>query len=226
MAPTETFQSVARKPDVAVPLIVQLILALLVGIVFATHVDFSSVQREKMEEAGKSAAQIESASKMGNAIGRAFSYASPAIAAIIFLIIAGIFHLSFRAFGGNQDYVRALSVTVYAWFILTLQSVLSTVVMLIRGGTFGVQDLPTMVRSNLAFLVDPKAHPVLFSLAGNFDVFNIWYVIVLVIGFAAISRLSRGKSAGIIVGLYLIKILIGTGFVALGAMMSARAQAG
>ena len=86
----------------------------------------------------------------------------------------------------------------------------------------GAQELPTIVRSNLAFLVDQKTNPVLFSIVSDFDVFNIWFAIVLIIGFAAISRLTRGKSAGIVIGLYVIKILGAAGFTGLGAMMRAR----
>ena len=223
-APTETFQSVGRRPDVTVPLIIQLVISLAIGIVMASHVDFASAQREMMEEQGRSAAQIESATKVGNAIGKAISYASPVLGAIAFLILSGILHLSFRMFGGEQDYTRAFSATVYAWFINTLQSIIMAVVMLIRGGTVGAQELPTVVRTNLAFLVDVKTNPVLFSIASNFDVFTIWYAVVLIIAFAAISRLSRGKSAGIIIGLYVIKILFGAGFAGLGAMMASRAR--
>ena len=226
MAPTETFESVARKPDTTVPLIVQLVIALIIGIIFATHVDFGAPAREQAEEQGRSAAQAEQAAKFGGMIGKGIAYSSPIWTAVYFLVLAGIFHLAFRMFGGNQDYTRAFSATLYAGFINALQSLIMALVILLRGGPLGPQDLPTVLRSNLGFLVDMKAHPVLFSLATNFDAFTIWYAIVLVIALACISRLPRARAAGIVIGLYVIKILGGAGFAWIGAMMRARAAAG
>jgi hypothetical protein len=75
----------------------------------------------------------------------------------------------------------------------------------------------TIVKSNPAFLVDMKDHPVLYSLLSQFDIFTLATIALLVIGFSIMSRFSRVKSAVIIVSMWLAVILVKVGFAALGA---------
>jgi hypothetical protein len=73
------------------------------------------------------------------------------------------------------------------------------------------------VKSNPAFLVDMKEQPILFSLLGNFDVFTIWTVVLLIFGFTAISKLPKGKVAAIVLVLWVVFILLRLGGAAIGA---------
>jgi len=66
------------------------------------------------------------------------------------------------------------------------------------------QTLATLVRSNLGFLADFKANPISFALLSSVDIFSIWYVVLLIIGFAYVSRLSRAKTAMVIVSLWIV----------------------
>jgi hypothetical protein len=62
-----------------------------------------------------------------------------------------------------------------------------------------------------------KAQPILFALLTSLDVFMLWTIILLTIGFSKVSRLSKGKSAAIIVSLWIVTVAIKLGFAALGA---------
>ena len=55
--------------------------------------------------------------------------------------------------------------------------------------------MATMIKTNPGFLVDMKTHPMLFALLSSLDVFTIWTVVLLIIGFAALSRASKAKAA-------------------------------
>jgi len=111
-----------------------------------------------------------------------------------------------------------MSVVTYASYVTVIEGLIRTIILLAKGGMVGAQDLATLVRSNPAFLVDIKDHPILFALLSSIDIFMIWYLALLIIGFAAISRLSRAKSATIIISLWVLVILIKLGFAALGAV--------
>jgi len=78
--------------------------------------------------------------------------------------------------------------------------------------------MATVVKSNLGFLTDPKDHSILFAFLSSFDVFTIWTVVLLIIGFAIISRVSRAKSAAIVVAMWFVAIAIKLGFAALGTL--------
>ena len=62
--------------------------------------------------------------------------------------------------------------------------------------------------ANLGFLFDPKLHPVAFAFTSSFDIFAIWSLILYIIGFSAISRLSRGKTAAVILVLWVVVVML------------------
>jgi hypothetical protein len=217
-SPGETFESIARRPDFVVPLIVLCVISLLVGIVFAPRVDFGAPAREAMEEKGAPPEQIEQVSKMSNMFGKIISYTGPITTAIVLAVLAAIFLLAFRIMGGEGNYKQAFAITTYAWYIQTLRSVIMAIVLLIRGGLTGAQELETLVRSNPAFLVDMKSNPVLFSLLTNLDVFTLWWLFVTIIGFAAMSRFSKAKAAAIVICLWIVKVIGAAGVAAIGAL--------
>jgi hypothetical protein len=85
--------------------------------------------------------------------------------------------------------------------------------------------MAVLVRSNPAFLVDMKANPVLFSLLSSIDLFTIWTVVLLIIGFAFVARVSKAKSAAIVISLWAVALVIKLGFAAIGAAKAKAAAA-
>jgi hypothetical protein len=123
------------------------------------------------------------------------------------LIVAGVLLLTFRLMAGEGDFRQAFSVTVYAWYPRLIKGIFGTVVILTRK-SLSIVDLQNPLMSNLGFLFDPRTKPLQFALASSVDLFTIWSVVLLVIGFAAVSRLSRGRSAGIVVGWWIVVNLL------------------
>jgi hypothetical protein len=99
---------------------------------------------------------------------------------------------------------------------MVLFGIIVTIVIVARG-SFDPTQMATIVKSNPAFLVDMKEQPILFSLLGNFDVFTIWTVVLLIFGFTAISKLPKGKVAAIVLVLWAVFILLRLGGAAIGA---------
>jgi hypothetical protein len=221
-SPDATMASIARKPDWVLPLVVLLVMSLVAGVVIAQHVDFGAAAREAMEQ-NKNATpeQIDKGVKMAAGIGKVVTYLSPVLSAIGLLIIAGVLLLAFRLFGGEGDFNQAFSVTCYSSMPGVIKSILMMIIIVAKGGMIPGQQLATLVRSNLGFLVDYKANPMAFALLSSIDVFSIWFVALMIIGFAYLARVSRVKSAVIIISLWLVVLcfkLIGP------AMQSLRAS--
>jgi hypothetical protein len=222
-APAETFQDIARKPDVLVVLLLVLAIGWVSVALTIPRMDFDSMftqQAEQMRERnpGMKDADLERMQKMSMGFAKAMGWAGPVLLVGWLAIVAAVLLLAFRMWGGEGTFVQSFSATVYAWLPLTLFSVISTIVIVARG-SFDPITAATLVKSNPAFLVDLKEHPVLFSLLSSFDAFTIWTIILLVFGFAATSKLSRAKSASIVLTLWAVMILIKVGFAALGAGM-------
>jgi hypothetical protein len=222
-SPDETFASIARRPDWVVPLLLFLVLAAVSGFVFAHHVDFVSAARAQLEaRGGMSADQMDRALRIQASIAKVASYCAPIFSAIFYIVIAAILMLAYRMMGGEGEFRHYFSVTLYSWMPRFIQSVILTGILAFRTEPLGAELLPTLVRSNLGFLVDAKTQTVLFSLLTSLDIFTIWGLVLMAIGFAHVSRFSKAKSAGIVVSLWAFVIVIKVGFASFGAMMRAR----
>ena len=68
-----------------------------------------------------------------------------------------------------------------------------------------------MSLTNLAAILPEGTSAFIKGIAASFDVFAIWYLILLMIGLAAVSGLRKAKSssmAPMVVGLWLVIVLI------------------
>jgi hypothetical protein len=223
-APAKTFEEIARRPDITLPLIILVILGYISMAVIAPKVDWdamTSVQAEQMKKKNPNAsdADIQKMARIGKAVGTVGLWTAPILGIVWWLIIAGVLLLAFRLMGGEGNFKQALSATLYAWMPLVLLSIVTTIVVALRGSV-DVTQMATVVKSNPGLLVDMKVHPVLFSLLSSIDLFTIWTLVLLTFGFSSLSKLTRGRSAAIVVVMFIVMIVIKVGFSALGAAVS------
>lgn len=216
-SPDETFADIARKPDFLVALLVILVVSTISGVVLAPRLDYESLRPQMAAKNPNLAPEdLNRAVKMATAIGKVGAYASPLLVVCVFVIVAAVLLLAFRLFGGEGTFRQAFSIVTYAWIPLVIQRLILTIIIAIKG-TADVNDISTLVRSNPAFLVDMADHPVLFSFLSSFDLFTIWTMVLLIIGFAYMSRFSKGRSATIILSIWAFITVVKLGFAAMGA---------
>lgn len=220
-APAETFASIARRPDIVGPLLVILILGYASTFLIMPKMDWESIRSMQAEQFRKqnpnvSNEQLEQMEKFGIASAKVGTWVAPIVFVAWYAIIAGALLLAFRVFGGQGTFKQAFSATLYSWMPMVLFGIILTIVILARG-TFDPITAATLVKSNPGFLVDMMKEPVLFSLLTALDIFVIWMVALLVIGFAALTNTPIGKSAAIVVSLWIVFIVIKLGFAAMNA---------
>lgn len=220
-APAETFEDIARKPDVLVPLLLFVLIGYATTFITMPRMNFDSVieqQHEAIRARNPQATDkdFEPIDRMTRAFAKVMGWLGPLVAAVMYVIIAAVFLLLFRMFGGEGTFLQSLSATLYGWIPLILFSIILTVVIAIRG-TFDPLTMATIVKSNPAFLVEMKEHPVLFSLLSSFDLFTIWTLVLFAFGYSAMSKMSRAKSAVLVFGTYFVWVFVKVGFAALGA---------
>ena len=209
ISPDETFASIARQPSFLAPLVLIIIVWAISGVIFAQRVDFVAAARESMEErGGMSDAQMESALRITGIISKVASYAAPVFVVVILLICAAILLLAFRMMGGEGTFPQAFSASLYAWMPQVIKGVIITIIVALKSGVTGL-DIPVLVRSNPAFLVTMKEHPMLFALLTNIDLFGIWTVILFIYAFAHVAKVSKAKSAAVVITLRVIGALFG-----------------
>lgn len=223
-APAETFEDIVRRPNILAPLLLILISALISAIIFVPKLDFESMMREQMAQQGRqmSEADMDRVIRFGGAFSKAMGYATPVFSIITLAIIAGVLLLAFRLMGGEGTYKEAFSVTLHAWMPFVIVGVIATIIMFTRQ-TIAPDMIPTLVRSNLGFLADPREQRILFTLLSAIDIFTAWSLALFSIGFSYVGRVSRARSAAIVITLWAVVLVFKLGFAYIGSMQSGAA---
>ena len=216
-SPVRTFESIAQRPTWVAPLVLWTLCSLILTVLIMPRIDYGSLIRERMEDSGQQISEerlesmVETQSRIGRVIGYVWGTAAPAA---ICLLLSAIFLGAFKAFGWDVRFKQALGVTTHAFLPAVLGSLLAIPVIAQRD-RIDPRFMSDLVRSNLGFLVARDSSPALHSLLSSVDVFSLWVLALLVIGFAAAARVSRGRAASIIVSLWVLFVLIKTGWAAM-----------
>ena len=219
--PVSTFEDIARRPSIMAPLIVILLVGYVATFLILPRMDWDAVtaaQEEaiKAKNPNMSQEDMDRIAGVSKTMGKIFGWVGPVIGVVWYLIVAAVLLLAFRLMGGQGTFPQAFSATLYAWIPLVINGIVLAIVAIGRGSVDPMQ-MATMVKSNPAFLVSMKEQPVLFTLLASLDIFTIWTIVLLIIGFAALAKTSKAKSAAIILSLWIIMILIRSGFAAMSA---------
>lgn len=221
-APDETFADIARKPDILWPLLILTVVGFVTTILVMPHFDWDAVVAQQAEAVQKqspniSDADLERMGRITKAMAKVAGYLSPVFIIISYLVVALVLWGAFRLMGGEGDFKQSLSVTLYSYFPrMVLGGIIGTTVIILRG-MVDPSQVAAVVMTNPSFLIDHQEQPVLFTLLASFDLFVFWTIFLLTVGFSKLSRLSKAKSAAIIVSLWLVTVLLKVGFAALGA---------
>lgn len=220
-APVQTFADIARKPDILIPLLVILAIGYVTTFLVMPHLDWDALVSQQAEMMKKQNPNLgdDDVARMGRitkAMGKVMSYVGPPVVIIGYLIVALVVWGACRMMGGQGDFKQAFSATLYAHFPRVVLGIVAAVVVTARG-MVDPSTMATVVKSSPAFLVDMKEQPVLFTLLSSLELFQIWTIVLLIIGFAALSKLSKAKTAAIVISLWIITLVVKVGFAALGA---------
>jgi hypothetical protein len=221
-SPDDTFEDIARKPDILLPLIVLALIGLVTTILVAPHLDLDAMVAQQAEMMQKknpniSDADLERMGRITKAMGKVGFYLAPIFIIISFVLVALVLWGAFRLMGGDGDFKQSFSTTLYSYFPrILVGGILGSIIIMMRG-MVDPQQVAGVAMTNPAFLVDFKEQPVLFALAASFDLFVIWTLYLLAVGFSKVSKFSKGKSAAIVVVLWLITVVIRVGMAAVGA---------
>lgn len=134
LAPRSTFESIDRKPDWIVPLLIVVIIAFVISFLimpFALDRQFD-MQRAKMQERGMSDEEIENALELGRPIAEKVGPISALVVTAIFLVIlaALLYFLGNIILGGKTTFKKIFSVVTYTSLIGSLGSLVLLPIML------------------------------------------------------------------------------------------------
>jgi hypothetical protein len=142
--------------------------------------------------------------------GPVFMYIMPLFGSLTglwlgWLILAGLLHLGSTLLGGRGTMQNALNVVAWASLPFALRDILRMVFMGIAGRTIASPGLAGFAPGS-GFLV---------QLLARTDLFLLWSILLLVIGFAVADTLTRGKSFANVLIVILLVLLAQAGLATL-----------
>ncbi|MBV8200895.1 MAG: YIP1 family protein [Acidobacteria bacterium] len=219
VSPGDTFRSIAVRPTWLAPLLVLAGLAITVGWMASARIDVAQLIRHQNEATGSqlNAEQVEQRIELVKKIEPYGVVAQGLIAApALYLLCALLFWVGFKLLGSEMSYKAAFSTALYGFLPLAVEALLAVPVLWNRASL--TQD----EARNLSFLVDSLAAAapegtgrVVLALLGSVNLFSIWAVVLLVIGYSIVARVSRAASAAVVLGVWLLGIALKVALVAL-----------
>lgn len=216
-SPGPTFESIARRPSWLLPIVISTVLSIAATAAIVPRMDFDTAVREAFAKRGISAPEerIERTVEVQKKFAGFFAYVWALFAgALVALVLATVFWISFKAFGWDLAFRQSFGVTAHA-LLPYIGATMLLILFVTRLDLVNPADLGDLTHANLGFLVDRHANPVLNSIARSIDVFTLWVLALLVIGFAAAAKVPRRKAAILIVSLWGIYALGKAGWTAI-----------
>lgn len=219
--PKPTFASIIRKPDWILPIILGSLIFIAVTATFTYRGGWPSMF-EKQDADNSRIQQMSPAARqklMDNQMKYAptFSYVAGAIVPLLTaLIVAGILLGAFTATGTTKtNFKTSLAITAYAGMPWIIHGLFSILILFLKDPS--TVDLQNVVASNPGAFLSSDAPKWLAALLAAVDVFAVWNLILLGVGFSATNpkKLSVGKAFVIVLALWLFYVAVKVGAIAL-----------
>lgn len=221
-APSKTFTDILRNSGFWGPVVILILISVCFSFAVQQKIGWDKVyennlhQSPKMEErfAQMPADQAASAKAVGAKITGVIAYAY-AVVVLIFTAIGALLvwvTVNF-GFGGSAKFGQIFAVNMYANLVMNIKYLLA-VAALFAGLAPDSFLLQNPVGTNIGYYLSTDAPKWLWSLCMHLDLFEIWSLILGVIGVSIVAKVSRGKAAAAVVGWWAIIILIFAGLTA------------
>ncbi|QNI31838.1 YIP1 family protein [Alloacidobacterium dinghuense] len=220
VAPSKTFIDLLRRSSWWGPLVIMIVVSIAFSFTVQTKVGWERVmennvhQSPKQEErfAQMTPDQAAAAKTIGAKVTSIIAYCFP----ILILIFTAITVLLVWAtvnfgFAGTAKFGQVFAVYMYAGLVFNLKFLLA-IIALFAGVAPDSFLMNNPVGTNIGYYLSSDLPHMLVAYAMHLDVFEIWSVILSVIGVGIVAKVSRGKAAAAVVGWWIVLVLISGAF--------------
>jgi uncharacterized integral membrane protein len=219
VAPAKTFVDLRRNASWWVPWLVGSVFSVIFAVVAVQKLDMVNLVRQGIEHSSMaqrrmeqlSPEQRETAIERQATVTKGFFYISPVIGLIFGIIIAAILMAVFNfGFAAEVPFQRAMAITFYSFLPAIIKSLL-VIVSILASSDPNSMDFGSgnPIATSPGFFMDPNSNKFLYTFASGLDVFVLWVVVLLGLGFAVASSNRKLKpSTGIITMLVLYGLFL------------------
>ena len=217
-SPQATFEDIARSPSWVLPILLTTVLSLISVIALNQRMDWRSFIIQQMEKSPR-AAQLSADQKQQQAETAAkftvgIVYASGLLVPIGFALLVGL--VMWGAYnllaGAGARFSQAFSVVAHAGLVGIVSTPLFLLVLFLKPP--GTIDPENPLATNLAALLAEDSAKWLVALLKSFDIFVLWTLLLIAIGFAAVNprKLRGAKSFTIAFSVWAVYVLCRVGW--------------
>jgi hypothetical protein len=223
IAPAKTFSDLQRNAWWWGPFVLTVLASLLYVATIDRQIGFDQVSRNEIAKSPKRSDQLDKLPaddrakqfELSAKITKVFSYISPVFVLIGSLLVAAVLMAVFNiGASAGVSFKVALAIAMYGglpWVIHALLAVLSMMAGADKEG-FNIQN---PVGTNPAYFMDQMGNKFVLGMASAFDVFAIWSIVLMGIGFACNSKVKRSTSIIMVAVVFLLFKLFGASMSAL-----------
>jgi hypothetical protein len=205
-SPRETFTEIERAPRILIPIIAIILVGAISTWYITAKVAPSAIIADQLggimgSMTDEQRAAIEQSSRSSNPISSAVTGGISSL--ILCLFIAGYGKIFSLITSAENQYKSLLEVSLYVMTAVSIVSTILTVIILqIKApGSAIVYEMPS-IASNLGVMIetvtgDGVLPKFIMGLAKAVDIFNIWMIALLSIGFSAVSTKLKTSTAAI-----------------------------
>lgn len=223
-SPKPTFESIAQRPTWILPLLLISILSIVTVFIFGQRVGWRSFMEHQDQTNPRVQKQMEAMTPdqreqmlaTQTKYASIFGYVGAVVGIfIVAVIIAAVLMVAFNVMsGGGTGFMTSLGIVTHSWVPGIIGGLLGILVLFLKDPS--TIDIQHLVATNAgAFLSDdaPKWQEALLS---SFDLFTIWSMVLMAIGYSAINpkKISYGKALGTIVAVWAIYVVCKVGLTA------------
>jgi hypothetical protein len=219
VSPSETFEALIAKPDWVTPIVISVILFLTTGILLKDVIQAEQVKATReaiMKNNSIESGQKEQVIEQSTTMMKKFWFLGYGVGLIIVIgiyFLAALFlRMGGNMMGGSAGYMPVLSIFAYSTLIDAAASLVKVPLMVVN------QTMRVDTGLGLFAAEDAMRTP-LYAFLSKFDIFTFWQLAVLIIGLSMLYKFSKGKTAGLVLGLWLVWVLISVGFAVIGKGM-------
>lgn len=197
-SPGKTFADIGREPKIAKAIIIILGLILIAyAATIPATIDYMQKNLGNITGVNGAATPPAAALAAGSIIGALI------VVPISWLIVSAFYKVAFIITGEDAGFDRVFAVNLYAQVPIVLGLLVKAIIFIIKPTTS-----ITAVQTSLALLL-PKGNITspLYNFLSTFDLFYIWTLILVAIGFVSAFKVSKKKAYTIVSILFGLKIL-------------------
>jgi hypothetical protein len=190
-SPGKTFEDIVRKPSWIAPILLSTVLSIIAVVALNQRVNWREYIIQQIEKSSQSAQMSADQKQQRAEVGAKFTvaivYAAGVIVPVCFALLVGLVMMGAYNLmaGAGARFAASFAIVAHAGMVGIVSTPIFLLVLFLK--PYGTIDPDNPVVTNLGALLPEESARWLVVLCKSLDIFTIWILMLIAIGFAAVN---------------------------------------